>query len=238
MRALQSLGYDATSLDYDEHFVENVRELKPDVVFNALARSGRRRRSRSGVARVPGDSVYGQRGRSFVALDGQASDEETACGRRLADRRVGSLRFQRRHAAAAARIARSCRWSSNRGSKAHAAASRSFAPTNSGPPRCSRRRRCIRRFSRRSISRDASSLAPCSVKRRFRSSRSSPTATSSTSFDAKYEPGGSTHIAPAPIDDDLAARLQMLALSAHRSWDLRDYSRTDFIVSRDCGRTF
>lgn len=53
------------------------------------------------------------------------------------------------------------------------------------------------------------------------------------SFDAKYEPGGSTHIAPAPIDDDLAARLQMLALSAHRLLGLRDYSRTDFIVSRD-----
>ena len=33
------------------------------------------------------------------------------------------------------------------------------------------------------------------------------------SFDAKYEPGGSTHVVPAQIDADLAARLQMLALS-------------------------
>ncbi len=32
------------------------------------------------------------------------------------------------------------------------------------------------------------------------------------SYDAKYEPGGSTHVVPAPIDEDLAARLQMLAL--------------------------
>jgi len=53
------------------------------------------------------------------------------------------------------------------------------------------------------------------------------------SFDAKYQPGGSTHVAPARIDDDLAARLQMLALSAHRLLGLRDYSRTDFIVSTD-----
>jgi D-alanine-D-alanine ligase len=53
------------------------------------------------------------------------------------------------------------------------------------------------------------------------------------SYDAKYEPGGSTHIAPAPIDEDLAARLQMLALSAHRLLGLRDYSRTDFIVTAD-----
>lgn len=53
------------------------------------------------------------------------------------------------------------------------------------------------------------------------------------SYDAKYAPGGSTHIVPAPIDDDLAARLQMLALSVHRLLGLRDYSRTDFIVSKE-----
>ncbi len=53
------------------------------------------------------------------------------------------------------------------------------------------------------------------------------------SYDAKYEPGGSTHVAPAKIDEDLAARLQMLALSAHRLLGLRDYSRSDFIVTRD-----
>jgi D-alanine-D-alanine ligase len=53
------------------------------------------------------------------------------------------------------------------------------------------------------------------------------------SYEAKYEPGGSTHIAPAQIDEDLAARLQMLGLSAHRLLGLRDYSRSDFIVTRD-----
>ena len=53
------------------------------------------------------------------------------------------------------------------------------------------------------------------------------------SYEAKYEPGGSTHIVPAPIDEGLAARLQMLALSAHRLLGLRDYSRTDFIVTHD-----
>jgi D-alanine-D-alanine ligase len=52
-------------------------------------------------------------------------------------------------------------------------------------------------------------------------------------YAAKYEPGGSTHVVPARIDEDLAARMQMLALSAHRLIGLRDYSRTDFLVSRD-----
>ncbi|HEV3091017.1 MAG TPA: D-alanine--D-alanine ligase [Candidatus Cybelea sp.] len=53
------------------------------------------------------------------------------------------------------------------------------------------------------------------------------------SYDAKYEPGGCTHVVPARIADDLAARLQMLALSAHRLLGLRDYSRSDFIIRND-----
>ncbi|MHB8231239.1 MAG: D-alanine--D-alanine ligase, partial [Vulcanimicrobiaceae bacterium] len=57
------------------------------------------------------------------------------------------------------------------------------------------------------------------------------------SYDAKYAEGGSTHIVPAQIDEDLAARMQMLALSLHRLVGLRDYSRTDFIVSKE-GRPY
>ena len=36
MRALQSLGYEARSLDYDERFLDALREIEPDVVFIAL----------------------------------------------------------------------------------------------------------------------------------------------------------------------------------------------------------
>ncbi len=50
-------------------------------------------------------------------------------------------------------------------------------------------------------------------------------------YDAKYAAGGSRHDVPARIDADLAHRLQMLALSTHRLLGLRDYSRTDFIVT-------
>lgn len=53
------------------------------------------------------------------------------------------------------------------------------------------------------------------------------------SYGAKYEPGGCTHVAPAQIDEGLAARLQMLGLSAHRLLGLRDYSRSDFIIRAD-----
>ncbi len=50
-------------------------------------------------------------------------------------------------------------------------------------------------------------------------------------YEAKYAPGGSRHDVPARIDHDLTHRLQMLALSTHRLLGLRDYSRTDFIVT-------
>jgi D-alanine-D-alanine ligase len=53
------------------------------------------------------------------------------------------------------------------------------------------------------------------------------------SYEAKYTPGGSRHLIPAPIDDDLTRRLQTLALSVHRLIGLRDYSRTDFIVTKE-----
>ncbi|MGH7707722.1 MAG: D-alanine--D-alanine ligase family protein [Vulcanimicrobiaceae bacterium] len=56
-------------------------------------------------------------------------------------------------------------------------------------------------------------------------------------YESKYGPGGSTHIVPAKIDADLARRLQMLALSVHRLIGLRDYSRTDFIVTKE-GRPY
>jgi D-alanine-D-alanine ligase len=60
-----------------------------------------------------------------------------------------------------------------------------------------------------------------------------PNADEFYTFDAKYAAGGSTHIVPAKIDEDLAARLQMIALSVHRLLGLRDYSRTDFIVTKE-----
>jgi len=50
-------------------------------------------------------------------------------------------------------------------------------------------------------------------------------------YEAKYRAGASSHDVPAKIDEELAHRLQMLALSTHRLLGLRDYSRTDFIVT-------
>jgi D-alanine-D-alanine ligase len=49
-------------------------------------------------------------------------------------------------------------------------------------------------------------------------------------YECKYQPGLTQEIFPAPIREDLAASLQALALAAHRTLKLRDFSRVDFRV--------
>lgn len=47
-------------------------------------------------------------------------------------------------------------------------------------------------------------------------------------FDAKYKPGGSRHVLPAQIPDDVAAACMDYALRAHHALGCRGVSRTDF----------
>ena len=50
-------------------------------------------------------------------------------------------------------------------------------------------------------------------------------------YEAKYQPGASTEICPAELDDAITARAQQFAQTAHRALQLRGYSRTDMIVN-------
>lgn len=52
-------------------------------------------------------------------------------------------------------------------------------------------------------------------------------------FEAKYAPGGSVHLCPAPISDELTTQIQDLAVAAHHALGCRGMSRTDFIVDAD-----
>ena len=52
-------------------------------------------------------------------------------------------------------------------------------------------------------------------------------------YEAKYQPGASKEICPAPVDDQVREKAQAYALSAHRCLQLRGYSRTDMILSGD-----
>ncbi len=49
----------------------------------------------------------------------------------------------------------------------------------------------------------------------------------------RYAEGGSQHVIPAPLPDEVNQQLQSIALEAHRALDQRDLSRADFIVTDD-----
>lgn len=50
-------------------------------------------------------------------------------------------------------------------------------------------------------------------------------------FTAKYTPGASQEICPAPVDEATTKQVQELGMAAHRALGLKGYSRTDFILT-------
>jgi D-alanine-D-alanine ligase len=49
-------------------------------------------------------------------------------------------------------------------------------------------------------------------------------------YQARYAPGRSEHLCPAPLGDALVRRVQEVAVRAHRALGCRDLSRVDFVV--------
>ena len=52
-------------------------------------------------------------------------------------------------------------------------------------------------------------------------------------YESKYAQDGAREICPAPIGDEITARVQEMTLAAHRVLGLRGYSRADFILGPD-----
>ncbi|CAO0820524.1 D-alanine--D-alanine ligase [Desulfarculales bacterium] len=50
-------------------------------------------------------------------------------------------------------------------------------------------------------------------------------------YEAKYTPGASREICPAPLDEATTRRVQELGILAHQALGLKGYSRSDFILS-------
>jgi D-alanine-D-alanine ligase len=50
-------------------------------------------------------------------------------------------------------------------------------------------------------------------------------------YEAKYQPGATKEICPAPVSEQVRQKAQEYALAAHRSLHLRGYSRTDMILT-------
>jgi D-alanine-D-alanine ligase len=236
MRALQELGYDAQSLDYDRRFVDGIREIDPDVAFVALHGPGGEDGQIQGILDYFAIPYQGS-GAEACALSMDKHLTKKLCAAEglptaawdLFDLSGGTLpllpgsldlplvikpRFEGSSAGVTI-VHTHEQWT-----QAMIDAAQKYAEILA--------EECIggREFTCGVLGEEALPVVEII-----------PNRDEFYTYDAKYAAGGSTHIVPARIDDDLAARLQMLALSVHRLIGLRDYSRTDFIVSKE-GRPY
>ena len=235
MNALSLLGHSAQSLDFDLRFVDGLREIRPDVVFNALHGTGGEDGTVQGVLEWMGIPYTGSDltgcalamdkhlAKKLLAAEGlptPAWDTFDLAGGTL-PLLPGSLNLplvvkpRSSGSSAGVSIVRTHEeWTKamiNVAPRTTQVVAEEFIPG--------------REFSSAVLGEEALPLVEIIASDEF------------YSYDAKYKPGGSRHLVPAPIDGDLTARLQMLALSVHRMLGLRDYSRTDFIVTKE-GRPY
>jgi D-alanine-D-alanine ligase len=231
MRALAALGHDARSLDFDQRFVDALRELAPDVVFNALHGPGGEDGEVQGILEWMGMPYTGSGiAACAVAMDKHLTKKLLAAeglptpAWDVFDLTGGTLPLlpgslnlplvlkpRSSGSSAGVVIVHSHEaWSK---SVLDAAPVTSEVLAEEFVPG--------REFSCGVLGEEALPVVEIVPSDEF------------YSYDAKYKPGGSRHLVPAPIDHDLTARLQTLALSVHRLLGLRDYSRTDFIVSKE-----
>ncbi len=236
MQALHELGYDAQSLDYDGRFVDAVRELQPDVVFNALHGPGGEDGQIQGILEylhIP----YTGSGIEPAALAMDKHLTKKLCAAEglptaawdLFDLTGGTLpllpgsldlplvikpRFEGSSEGVSI-VKTHEQWTQamiDAAQEYTEIVAEEFIPG--------------REFTCGVLGEEALPIVEVIANR-----------DEFYSYDAKYEAGGSMHIVPAKISEDLGARLQMLALSVHRLIGLRDYLRTDFIVSKE-GRPY
>jgi len=233
MRALAALGHDARSLDFDGRFVDALREIAPDVVFNALHGTGGEDGTIQGVLEWIGVPYTGSAvtacalsidkhlTKKLLAAEGlptPAWDTFDLTGGTL-PLLPGSLNLP---------LVAKPRFSGSSAGveivRTHEAWTKAMiAAAERAPEIVAEEFVPGREFACAVLGEEALPVVEIIANDEF------------YSYDAKYKPGGSRHLIPAPIDHDLTLRLQTLALSVHRLIGLRDYSRTDFIVT-DHGR--
>ena len=234
--ALERLGYEARSLDFDPHLIEGLREFAPDVVFNALHGPGGEDGTIQGILewmRLPytGSDVRG----CALSIDKHLT-KKLLSAEGLPTPPWDTFDFEG-------------------GTLPLLPGSLNLPivvkPRNEGSSTGVRLVRTHEEWSRAMI--ELSDKRAGVVAEEFIAGREFscgilfeqampvieilPQGHDFYDYEAKYAPGGSRHEVPAHMDEDLAHRVQMLALSAHRLLGLRDYSRTDVMVTRE-GRPY
>jgi D-alanine-D-alanine ligase len=232
MRALGSLGYEAQSLDYDARFIDAIREIAPDVVFNALHGPGGEDGHVQALLEYLGIPYTGSGVEaSAIAMDKHitkkllAAEGLPTAAWDLFDLSGGTLPLLPGSLDLPLVIKPRFEGSSQGVNivKTHEQWTNAMLAAAKGYSQIMAEEFIEgREYTVGILGEEALPVIEII-----------PNTDDFYTFDAKYAPGGSTHIVPAKVDEDLAARLQMLALSTHRLLGLRDYSRTDFIVSKE-----
>jgi len=228
MRALTALGHDARSLDFDARFVDAIREIKPDVVFNALHGRGGEDGEIQGILdwlAVPytGSGVAAcalsmdkHLTKKLLAAEGlptPAWDVFDLTGGTLPLLPALNLPLVVKPRSSGSALGVTI-------VRTHEAWTKAMIDASARTPEVLAEEFVAgREFTCGVLGEEALPVVEILSSDEF------------YTYDAKYKPGGSRHLVPAPIDADLTARIQTLALSVHRLVGLRDYSRTDFIVS-------
>ena len=236
MAALKRLGFEATSLDYDEHFIDVIRTLAPDAVFVALHGTGGEDGQIQAILDYLGIAYTGSSAvASALAMDKHltkkllAAEGLPTASWECFDLSKGALPLlpgsldlplvlkpRNEGSSTGVRVVHTHdEWAKGMLEASHHYGELMAEEFIVG-----------REFTVAIL--DDQMLPVLEI---------IPTIDGFYSYDAKYGAGGSTHVVPAKIDDALAARLKVLALSTHRLMGLRDYSRTDFIVSKE-GRPY
>ena len=236
MRALQELGYDARSLDYDARFLDAIREIAPDVVFVALHGPGGENGQIQGILEFLNIPYTGS-GIEACALAMDKHLTKKLCAAEglptaawdLFDLTGGTLPLlpgsldlplvvKPRYEGSSVGV--HIVHTHEQWTKAMLGAAEEYSEIIAEEFVAGRELSCA------VLGEEALPVIEIIANR-----------DEFYTYDAKYAAGASTHIVPARIDEDLAARIQMLALSVHRLVGLRDYSRCDFMVSNE-GRPY
>ena len=230
LAALERLGYEARSLDFDQRFVDALRDFGPDVVFNALHGPGGEDGTIQGVLewlRVP---YTGSDLRSCALAMDKHLTKKLVSAEGLPTPAWDTFDFE---GGTLPLLPGSLNLPlvvkpRNEGSSTGVSVVRTHEEWSRAMVEISATRATIlaeefvdgREFS-------------CGIlfERALPIIEIIPEGRDFYDYEAKYAPSGSRHSVPAQIDSDLAHRLQMLALSTHRLLGLRDYSRCDFIVT-------
>ncbi len=227
LRALQSLGYFATRLDYNDRFVEELRRLRPAAVFNALHGGAGENGTVQALLDWLGIAYQG----SGVRASAVAMDKWMTKALLLAEGVSTPRGIRMTSAEAASFPAADFEFPCVVKPRAEGSAVGVSIVLDEGQWPDAVRNASVgegeiiveeyiqgREFTVAVLGDETLPVVEITPSDSF------------YTYHAKYTPGGSTHTVPAELEAHIARQMQRDALTVHRALGCRDYSRVDVLL--------